>query len=788
MIRYSGLLCGAAILWAIAVDAAEPPFVSGFARFVAHKEVSRETGGRLLLTELSCTACHQTERNDLQPKGGPNLNGVGTRTGFDWLQRYLADPHKVKPGSTMPDLLSGLDASEKEQTIASLAAFLSTLTETYPEVKGSGAKPVPFQFWTKGNSAQGERLYHTVGCVACHDPDSNYETAAYAPSPADQMLAQLDPEEIEELGLARMARPVKSVPHGDLSGKYTPEALTFFLLDPSKSRPAGRMPDFQLTPVEAADLAAYLISQHPKEKTTSASVPDPALVDKGRTLFVEIGCVNCHAVKGLKPQNSATSLAKLSFESQKRCSSGDNGRLPDYELNDLQQESLQTAVASLSQEHTLDFTLLQLNCYGCHERDERGGVGWSRKAYFETVGHVDLGDEGRIPPPLTGVGRKLTQNWMKKVLDGTGIVRPYLTARMPKFPAKTIGTLPAEFSQIDGFEQKTEQQVFGDTKELAAAGRQLFDTGCVKCHPIRGEALPGVIGVDLQDATSRIHPEWFQTFLLDPGAVKSWTRMPTFFPNGVSSNKEILEGDVDKQIASLWAYLKNSDKHPLPEQVLAFRARNFELVPQDKPIILRTFMEEAGTHAIAVGFPQGVHFAFDAEQVRVAEMWKGKFLDAQGTWFERFAPPADPLGEKPMRLPKGESLFLTESAGGKRSDVQATFRGYRVGKDGVPVFLSRLGPLDIEEKVEATGQQTLIRTWSISVRKGEEFPQRLHWRVLGDTAKQRDANVLTDDRGLQVNFLEGVAGFGIAGPAKTFVHPEQPSKSKPVTLKIEYKW
>ncbi len=102
MIRYSGLLCGVTILWAVALDAAEPPFVSGFDRFVAHKEVSRETGGRLLLTELSCTACHQTERKELQPKGGPDLNGVGTRAGFDWLQRYLTAPHKIKPGSTMP--------------------------------------------------------------------------------------------------------------------------------------------------------------------------------------------------------------------------------------------------------------------------------------------------------------------------------------------------------------------------------------------------------------------------------------------------------------------------------------------------------------------------------------------------------------------------------------------------------------------------------------------------------------------------------------------------------------
>jgi mono/diheme cytochrome c family protein len=787
-------MAGVMLLWTVSSSSAVPPFVAGFDRFVEHEEISREGGGRLLLTELSCTACHKTERDDLQPKGGPDLNGVGTRAGREWLERYLANPHKVKPGATMPDLLSGLKGQDKQQTVDALATFLSTLKQPYPEVKGSGAKPVPFQFWLKGNPQRGEKLYHTAGCVACHEPDPDYETAERKPTPLDQMLQQLDPEEIEKLGLARMARPLKSVPHGDLAGKYTPESLTFFLLDPAKSRPAGRMPDFQLTAVEAADIASYLISQHPNRNPESPPKPGSKVIAQGRTLFVDLGCVNCHAVKGLEPKLTAAPLAKLDFEQESRCSRPQQTELPQYHLNDMQQAALSSAVAGLSQDATLsrdallDLTLLQLNCFGCHERNERGGVGRNRKPYFETVRHIDLGNEGRIPPPLTGVGRKLTKSWIKKVLDGTGTVRPYYTARMPKFPSQKVSSLPAQFVRADEFETKTESQVFGKLDGLAEAGRQLFDTGCVKCHPIRGEALPGVIGVDLHDATARMHPEWFREFLFDPGAIKPRTRMPTFFPNGVSSNQEILDGDVDRQIASLWAYLKEADKLPLPQQVLDFRAQNFELIPKDKPIILRTFMEEAGTHAIAVGFPEKVHFAYDAEQVRLAQIWKGRFLDAQSTWFERFVPPADPLGEHILNLPNSASLYLTDSDGGETNETRPEFRGYRLGKDGVPVFLSRLGPLDIEERIASTDQNSLLRTWSISVRKGEEFHQQLHCQPLSKTAKPTGAKTFVDDQGLKLNILEGITAFGISGAAKAFVQPEQPTKKHSVTLKLEYQW
>ena len=47
------------------------------------------------------------------------------------------------------------------------------------------------------------------------------------------------------------------------------------------------------------------------------------------------------------------------------------------------------------------------------------------------------------------------------------------------------------------------------------------------------------------------------------------------------------------------------------------------LVPKDRPMIYRNFIEGVGDRAIAVGFPGGVSLAFDADQVRLALMWTG---------------------------------------------------------------------------------------------------------------------------------------------------------------------
>ncbi|MDX1927532.1 MAG: cytochrome c, partial [Pirellulaceae bacterium] len=321
------------------------------------------------------------------------------------------------------------------------------------------------------------------------------------------------------------------------------------------------------------------------------------------------------------------------------------------------------------------------------------------------------GDEGRLPPPLTGVGRKLQPAWFKNVLLGKKAdLRAHMQIRMPVFHHELANQLPELFREVD--QNVTSKFTLTNEAAQIEIGRQLIDVGCVQCHALGGNALPGVIGVDLRDVSTRLQPSWFHEFVLNPSALKARTRMPSFFPDGKSQRPDLLDGDVSRQIAAMWAYLNAKEPFELPDKIRESRSRNYELQPADKPIVLRTFMQDAGTHAIAVGFAQQVHYAFDAEQVRLAIGWRGKFLDAQGTWFIRFAPPAEPLGEATAHFadaaPLAQLADANESWPGNSDEYR--FSGYRLDTVGVPTLLYRFGSIDVEDRIAPIDEKTLGRT------------------------------------------------------------------------------
>ncbi len=773
-------------------------FVPGFERFARHGDIDKKTAGELLATELSCVACHASQNASLDAKGGPQLNGVGNRVQHDWMARFIADPQALKPGTTMPRMLSVVPDSERTDIIRKITAFLGSLQVPYPEVKGTGAVPVPHEFWNQGVKDQGRVLFHRVGCVACHEPDENYQTVRTKPTPLDKMLEQLDPDELAEYGLEASARRVDSVPLGKLADKYTSKSLTFFLMSPHKVRRSGRMPDFQLGVVDAADIASWLLRGQQKLEVEKADASvQKTEIEAGRQLFVSVGCVQCHDADSLKPKNSATGWEKLNLNAAHTCVHNPASGQPDFAIDEQQRAALHAALDKSAKSGTtpLQHAMLQLNCCACHERDKRGGIGRYRKAYFETFGHVDIGDEGRLPPPLTAVGRKLHENWMAKVLAGKATVRPHMRIRMPVFPPEQVNTLPKQFAAADQSEpRQSESDVFGDPAGLAEAGRQLLDTGCVQCHVLRGESLPGVVGVDLASVNARVHPQWFYDFLLDPGALKPGTRMPTFFPGGKSQNPNVLDGDADRQIAAIWAYLKTADKHPLPGKLEQARSASYELIPTDRPVLLRTFMKEAGTHALAVGLSEKLNFAFDTEHARLAQAWKGRFLDAQGTWFVRFAPNADPLGTKPLLLPSGPLFAVLEDeqsswpAGSDASGHhESRFQGYRIDSSGVPTFLYQSAGCNIEDRIVAGESDSLVRQLTLS--PAGSLPEKIWFRPVSGGELTLNGSVCRSSAGHVVAVDVPAGGPGIIVESEDAQDWRMPvTVNQPTTIKVEYQW
>jgi len=323
--------------------------------------------------------------------------------------------------------------------------------------------------------------------------------------------------------------------------------------------------------------------------------------------------------------------------------------------------------------------------------------------YFQ--GDHNLGDTGKYPPPLTAAGRKLQPEWLAKVLTGEFRVRPYLQTKMPVYGAATA-KIATQLAQAD--EKKVAAFPGGDD----TAGRKLMGTlgglGCITCHRWGDRSSLGIQALDLSNLGQRIQPGWLREYLVAPAAYRPGTLMPSFWPEGKAANRDILGGDTDRQIASIYSFAKSANGEP--EGYPANTAGQFEIIPKERPVVQRTFMEGVGTHAILVGFPSGTHVAYDGKSARPALAWKGKFFDGYNTWFSRFAPFEKPLGDSVVKWP---------APAASTSDVR--FDGYRLDVQGVPIFLLNIGGVRVEERFEGI-ENGLRRSVTADAAALKNFP------------------------------------------------------------------
>jgi len=209
--------------------AAAAPIVPGFERFGRAATGQAETieAGLLLLGELGCVNCHAAgaAAAHLLPKQGPILSKVGERLKPEWIAEYLKNPQAVKPGTTMPHAIVGLDAVSRDRTAMALAHFLAS---TGPFDSG----PLPES--DKANTREGQGIYERSGCAVCHG--SRVKNAVLLP---DQM------------------------PLVDIHEKWSPRALDEFLKDPLAVRPSSRMPALPLKDGDRRHLVASLLGAVP---------------------------------------------------------------------------------------------------------------------------------------------------------------------------------------------------------------------------------------------------------------------------------------------------------------------------------------------------------------------------------------------------------------------------------------------------------------------------------------------------------------------------------------------
>ncbi len=618
--------------------------------------------GLVLVQRLNCVACHDAGEHErlLSVSPAPRLERVGERVRPGWIRSWLRDPGAVKRGATMPALFGPSPTPDHEQEIEDLVHLLVSFGG--PMDPASAESDVELL-------DTGRLLYERVGCVACHGPDGTGGSTA------------------------------SHVSLGPLASKTTPDQLAAFLRDPVALRPSGRMPSLRLTELESASIASFLIQRDRQRWGTPEPHDfelDPQRVQRGRDVFAARGCADCHELGAPRPPIestlSAPSLAALVGSRAGCLAEPPLPGVPDFHLDARQRSVIVAFLETLGRwagsdvpHMELAATLDRLRCTACHVFHGAGGVTPEIDRFFTVTREADLGDEGRIPPDLSHVGARLNQSWLRAVLENGGVARPYMGARMPQYGADNVGRLGPLFADAAGIRGGVPDDGPGVDGEHAEIGRLLVGDGgfnCILCHSIAGRASANLPGPDLVQMVERLRWTFFSQWLHDPKQIRPGTRMPTFFSEG-RSGLSPLDGVAADQIAAMWGYLSQGEFLPLPDGLGSTSGiAAYQIDVGDVPVVMRTFMSGVGTRAIACGYPQRIHCAFDAERCRLRMVWVGRFLNAAGSWAARGGSETDPEQE-PVWIAADRDLF-TGPAG---ETLVPRFRGYELDEQRRPIFI-----------------------------------------------------------------------------------------------------
>ncbi|MFN3188972.1 MAG: family 16 glycoside hydrolase [Aureliella sp.] len=506
----------------------------------------------------------------------------------------------------------------------------------------------------------------------------------------------------------------------------------------------------------------------------SQFVFDPSLVASGQKHFQTQGCVNCHqfdsdgqTVKSsgaFSDTFAVTDLTQgcLAPPNSDQSSNPVSALAANFDLSDSQRNAIQSWLRQPEQplpaaptahltEH-VDLTMAAMNCYACHQRDGKGGPEDARDFVFKTT-MQEMGDEGRLPPRLTGVGDKLHGQYLSDVLQNGANERPYMLVNMPGFGKDNLPGLTDAFVSLD---QKTEAEIKPADLPLARrknVGRKVVGSqglSCVKCHVFGSESTPGIQAIDMTRMTTRIREDWFHRYLHSPETYRPGTRMPASFTDGKSVLTDVLDGSPSAQIDAMWQYLSDGDKAKTP---IGVGKQTIELAPKLKPIIYRNFISGLSPRAIAVGYPGSGNVAWDANRMSLSLVWKNAFIDASKHWLGRGPGNQEPFGDEPLKLettpPVASLNDIEDSWPAKMArDIGYQFLGYRLNDQGEPTFRYRLSrdpssPLNdviVEDYVHPVPDEQLgirlVRTLRVS---GPKSTKMIYMRLAqGDKISTRD--------------------------------------------------
>lgn len=739
---------------------------------------AQQERGRFLFEELSCVKCHQPTRDHamaktLAERTGPHLSDVGARVYPGWLYAWLGDPQKLRPHTQMPKMFTEDATGDAERY-----AVVQFLTSLRGPLEPPGRGPFASNDYRRSVS-RGETLFVTTGCATCHGKQLSGTPKKNEDEEEDELPApKFDPyDALHGLGSATGSQALYTL--GAVGSKTRFEVLAKYLEDPLKTNPHGRMPKMQLSGGDAQDLARHLCRitddaiERDKVPTPKAKPADLAKTwldadaqetfgklkpadqwtTLGKSIIVGKGCVNCHTleVQGKALPTLTTAKDKLPpLEAIPQAAPGQGclaekpavGKVPAYPLTEQDRAALQAFITqglagagSQSPVHAGRVALRRYLCLNCHQRDSEGGIGLELADQMKGLENAENADDVQ-PPRLTGIGHKARTDWLRSVLTQGGRARPWMTLRMPQYGTHKVGFLPEALAAIEGTTPDTEAPKATFTADLIQNGRLLAGKnghGCISCHDISGITGGGTRGPDLALTNQRVRFDWYARWMHNPQRIVPGTRMPQNFIDGKALLATVYGGDGDKHIAALWAYMALGPGLPLPAGMEP--PKGLIIAVKDRPEVLRTFMpENGGTRAIAVGFPAGVSYSFDAQSCQLTYAWEGNFLDASPVWNNRGGAPAKLLGPKFYQPPEGHPWGITTSR--QPPDFASRAKDYAWGAP-LPQNVIHQGPMHVQfegYRLDTAG----IPTFRYRVRTGEKDSPELQ---VADTPSPLKASV-----------------------------------------------
>ncbi len=467
------------------------------------------------------------------------------------------------------------------------------------------------------------------------------------------------------------------------------------------------------------------------------------LAAKGKVIFTSSGCASCHQLEyqGQMLQGTLKAPVLAQLEGKGCLTETSNKGTPSFGLSARQQAVLSKSIKQFarmekapSEKQIIAHTMSSLNCYACHERDKKGGPLESVEAYFKTP-TPEMGDEGRIPPHLDLVGAKMQPDYLKQIMDQGANDRPYMLTQMPRYGLENAGHLVKHFDSVDTLKAVKSVSFDIPAKKVHAVGRKLVGLKglqCIQCHTFAGKKSKGIQGIDMVLMPKRVRRDWFHQYLINPTDFRKGTRMPTFWPNGKSQLPKVLNGSTEKQVESIWAYLQRAPRGGYP---IGIGGSFLELIPIKEAIIYRNFLQGAGPRAIGVGYPELAHLAFDANNLRIAMIWQGSFMDASRHWKGRGQGFQPPLGDNVLNLFDGPTVAIlakkdTPWPDNVRGKKGYKFLGYSLSKDQRPTFRYSVGSVVVEDfpnAVEKKLKAAIFRTVTLTAK---DAPKGVYFRAV----------------------------------------------------------